>query len=238
MIYVGGFTNSFDFPVQVDSVFVGVIDPTNPASITWESRSNFPGGPRARLRAFEWGPSQVLVVGGATGTGFSPLFSDAWVYDLDQDQWSQLANLPAELCAYFGGSERFSSKDWAVVITGGVKTGPQISASTYVLFDTLQTVTSVETIDHNIPESFFLLQNFPNPFNPNTTIQFSIPKQSFVTLEVFNTLGEKITTLASEEMNAGSYKYEWNAENLPSGIYLYRLLTNSFSESKKMILLR
>jgi len=238
MIYIGGFTNSFDFPVQVDSVFVGVIDPANPANITWESRTNFPGGPRARLRVFEWGPSQVIVVGGATGTGFSPLFNDSWVYDIDQDQWSQLANLPAELCAYFGGSERFSSKDWAVVITGGVKTGPLLSASTYVLFDTLQTVTAVETIDHNIPESFFLLQNYPNPFNPSTTIQFSVPEQSFVKLEVFNTLGEKVTTLVSEELNAGSYKFNWDAENLPSGVYLYKMQTTNFSTSRKMILIK
>ncbi len=237
-VYIGGFTNSFDFPVQVDSVFVGVIDPANPAIITWESRSNFPGGPRARLRAFAWGSEKVLVVGGATGQGFSPLFNDVWLYDIDQDQWSQLASLPAALCAYFGGTERLASNNWAAVITGGVKTGPQLSASTYVFFDTLQTVTSVETIDHNIPEAFLLLQNYPNPFNPSTTIQFSLPEQSFVTLEVFNTLGENITTLVSENLNAGSYKYDWNAGSIPSGIYFYRLQTSVYSESKKMVLIK
>jgi N-acetylneuraminic acid mutarotase len=237
-VYIGGFTNSFYFPVQVDSVFVGIIDPTNPANITWESRSNFPGGPRARLRAFEWGASQVLVVGGATGQGFSPLFNDVWVYDIDQDHWSQLTNFPIALCAYFGGSERFSSKDWAAVITGGVANGPQLSAATYVLFDTLQSVTSVEVINNTTPENFTLLQNYPNPFNPSTTIQFAIPEQSFVKLEVFNTLGENVTTLVSEEMNAGIYKYDWNAVNLPSGIYLYRLQTVAFSVSKKMTLIK
>jgi hypothetical protein len=55
---------------------------------------------------------------------------------------------------------------------------------------------------------------------------------------VFNSLGEKITTLVSEELNAGNYKYEWNAENLSSGIYFYRLNTNNFSEMKKMIFLK
>ena len=237
-VYIGGFTNSFEFPVQVDSVFVGVIDPTNPANITWESRSNFPGGPRARLRAFEWGTDQVLVVGGATGSGFSPLFSDVWVYDIDQDQWSQLTNFPIAICAYFGGSERFSSKDWTAVITGGVANGPLLSAATYVLFDTLQSVTSVERIEDVMPENFILAQNYPNPFNPSTTIQFSIPEQSFVKLEVFNTLGEKITTLVTEELNAGSYNYDWDAGSLPSGIYLYRLQTATFSTSKKMILIK
>ena len=237
-VYIGGFTNSFEFPVQVDSVFVGVIDPANPANITWETRSNFPGGPRARLRVFEWGPSRVLVVGGATGQDFSTLFNDVWVYDIDQDQWSQLTNFPVALCAYLGGSERFSSKDWAVVITGGVRTGPQLSASTYVLFDTLQVVTSIETIDYKVPETFVLLQNYPNPFNPNTTIQFSISEKSFVDIEIFNVLGEKVATLISEELSAGNYKYDWRAENLTSGVYLYRLQTTNFATSKKMILIK
>lgn len=237
-VYIGGFTNSFEFPVQVDSVFVGVIDPIDPSIITWESRSNFPGGPRARLKAFEWGPNHVLVVGGATGQGFSPLFNDAWIYNIDEDQWTQMTNFPIALCAYFGGSERFSSKDWAAVITGGVANGPQLSSATYVLFDTLQSVTSVESIDELVPEKFILSQNYPNPFNPNTTIQFSVPEQSFVKLEVFNTLGEKVTTLVSEELNAGSYKFNWDAENLPSGVYLYKMQTNNFSTSRKMILIK
>jgi hypothetical protein len=215
-----------------------VIDPTNPANITWESRSNFPGGPRARLRAFEWGTDQVLVVGGATGSGFSPLFSDVWVYDIDQDQWSQLPNFPIELCAYFGGTERITSNDWAAVITGGVKTGPLLSAATYVLFDTLQSATSVETINNSVPESFLLAQNYPNPFNPNTTIEFSIPEQSFVKLEVFNTIGEKISTLVEKELNAGNYKYEWDAIELSSGVYIYQILAGNLIQSKKMVLIR
>jgi hypothetical protein len=89
-----------------------------------------------------------------------------------------------------------------------------------------------------VPEKFILSQNYPNPFNPSTTIEFAIPEQSFVRLEVFNTLGEKIATLVSEELNAGSYKYDWEAADLPSGVYLYRLQTAAFSTSKKMILLR
>lgn len=237
-VYIGGFTNSFDFPVQVDSVFVGLIDPIDPAIITWESRTNFPGGPRARLRVFEWGTDQVIVAGGATGSGFSPLFDDVWVYDIDQDQWSQLASLPAALCAYFGGTERLASNNWAAVITGGVKTGPLLSAATYVLFDTLQSATSVEAINNSIPESFSLAQNYPNPFNPTTTIRFSIPERSFVNLEVFNLLGERVSTLVTEELNAGNYEYEWSAGQLASGIFLYRLQTPESSITRKMTLLK
>lgn len=242
IVYIGGFTNSFDFPVQVDSVFVGIIDPVNPANITWERRSNFPGGPRARLRAFEWGTNKVIVVGGTTGQGFDPIFSDVWAYDIETDQWTQLTDFPTAICAYFGGSERIAQNVWAAIITGGVKTGPVLSDMTHALFDTLETVSSVETFEDVLPEKFILAQNYPNPFNPSTTIQFSIPERSFVKLEVFNTLGEKVSTLVSEELKAGNYKYEWNAESvevgLSSGIYFYKFSANEFTKTNKMILLK
>ncbi len=88
-----------------------------------------------------------------------------------------------------------------------------------------------------LPSEYSLEQNFPNPFNPSTTIQFSIPERSFVTLEIFNALGEKITTLVSEELNAGNHKYEWNPETQPGGVYFYKLSTNSFQQTKKLVLI-
>lgn len=96
----------------------------------------------------------------------------------------------------------------------------------------------VEEIDNEIPSNYSLEQNYPNPFNPNTTIQFSVPEQSFVKLEIFNSLGEKISTLVSEELNAGNYKYEWNAENLSSGIYYYKLMGDNFTQTRKLVLLK
>jgi hypothetical protein len=179
-----------------------------------------------------------MVVGGATGQDFSVLFNDVWLYNVLEDQWTQLGNFPLNICAYYGGTERLTDNIWSAVITGGVKTGPLISDLTYAMYDTLAAVTSVETIDNSAPENFILSQNYPNPFNPSTTIQFSIPEQSFVTLEVFNTLGEKITTLVQEELNAGNYKHDWNSKNLPGGVYIYRLITTNHSETKKMLLLK
>jgi len=83
-----------------------------------------------------------------------------------------------------------------------------------------------------------LYQNYPNPFNPSTTIQFSLPKESFINLEIFNALGEKITTVVSENLAAGTYKYEWNAEGLPSRIYFYRFSTENYSQTNKLILIK
>lgn len=90
----------------------------------------------------------------------------------------------------------------------------------------------------NTDYTYSLAQNYPNPFNPQTTIRFSLTEPQRVELTVFNLLGEKIVTLASDIYESGSHSIDWNAADYPSGIYFYRLQTGSFVESKKMILLR
>ena len=95
------------------------------------------------------------------------------------------------------------------------------------------------------PERYNLRQNFPNPFNPTTKIEFSIPpvpmrsgKSEFVTLKVYNLLGEEVATLVSETLAAGSYKSHWDASSLGSGVYLYKIQAGGFVKVKKMILLK
>jgi len=89
-----------------------------------------------------------------------------------------------------------------------------------------------------VPNVFTMSQNFPNPFNPSTTISFSLPSESFVSMKVFDILGREVSTLVSEKMPAGSYTKQWNASNLGSGIYFYRLQAGSFTETKKLVLLK
>jgi photosystem II stability/assembly factor-like uncharacterized protein len=88
------------------------------------------------------------------------------------------------------------------------------------------------------PKVFALSQNYPNPFNPLTKISLSLPSKSFVSLKIFDLLGREVETLISEELSAGSYVRQWNAINMPSGIYFYRLQADSFIETKKLILLK
>ncbi len=93
------------------------------------------------------------------------------------------------------------------------------------------------TSNQNIPESYSLKQNYPNPFNPNTTIEYNVPKSSYVTLKVYDVLGREVALLANEFKIAGSYKMNFDAGRLSSGTYYYTLKTdNGFSETKKMIL--
>jgi hypothetical protein len=101
-----------------------------------------------------------------------------------------------------------------------------------------EALVSVEMVDNLIPNKFYLSQNFPNPFNPSTKINFSIPEESYVALEVFNALGESVGLLVSQELTIGNYNYDWDASFSPSGIYFYRLQAGDFVETKKMILLK
>jgi hypothetical protein len=98
--------------------------------------------------------------------------------------------------------------------------------------------TDVKENGSAIPSAFALEQNFPNPFNPTTKIQFSIPNAQFVTLKVYNVVGQEVATLANEQMEAGNYRAEFDASSLPSGTYIYRLTTPSFSSVKKMTLVK
>ena len=89
-----------------------------------------------------------------------------------------------------------------------------------------------------IPETFVLLQNYPNPFNPTTTIIYEIPKSSFVTLKVYNIAGQMIATLVDGQKSAGRYAVKWNAANVSSGVYIYRITAGNFSDVKKSIVLK
>jgi len=115
------------------------------------------------------------------------------------------------------------------------------SSSTYTFSNVMSFVVNIPTdvnSEKDTPFEFYLEQNFPNPLNPSTTIKYSIPKSSQVTLKIFNTLGEELETLVNEDKPVGTYEVNWNAANLPSGVYFYRLQAGDFVETKKMILIK
>jgi hypothetical protein len=104
----------------------------------------------------------------------------------------------------------------------------------YLLYSLL---TSVNFVSQE-SDGFALSQNYPNPFNPTTIISFSLSKTEHTTLKVFDVLGNEITTLVNGEMTAGEHSVVFNAKNLASGIYFYRLTAGSYSDTKKLLLLR
>ncbi|MGE5795924.1 MAG: T9SS type A sorting domain-containing protein, partial [Ignavibacteria bacterium] len=96
--------------------------------------------------------------------------------------------------------------------------------------------TDVESFDQ--VEDFELLSNYPNPFNPSTTIKYSIPTSEFVSLKVYDVLGSEVATLVNDEKPTGNYKVNFNATNLSSGIYFYTLKVGNFTQTKKLILMK
>lgn len=113
---------------------------------------------------------------------------------------------------------------WAVTDNGGISH-----------YDETIGITPIGT---TVPKNFSLGQNYPNPFNPVTNIEFDIPNKNYVQLKVYDALGNLVKNLYSGELNAGKYKADFDASDLASGIYFYRLVTDDFTESKRMILIK
>tara|TARA_B100001989_G_C24514321_1_gene452243 strand:- start:792 stop:1508 length:717 start_codon:yes stop_codon:yes gene_type:complete len=107
-------------------------------------------------------------------------------------------------------------------------------------FDGRYEFTDEVFVENNIPQVFGLEQNYPNPFNPATKITFNLPEQDFVTLKVYNMIGEEVAELVNEMKEAGTYQVDFNAINLTSGTYLYVLkgVNNNSVDVKKMILVK
>ena len=105
-----------------------------------------------------------------------------------------------------------------------------------VVFDLDSTV--IDNRPGGTPVEFKLDQNYPNPFNPTTTIHFSIPHHQHVTLRIFDILGREIATLIDTQLESGSHSAIFNATNLPSGMYVYRIQSSDTMEQKKMVLMK
>ena len=105
-------------------------------------------------------------------------------------------------------------------------------------FDGTSTFSNILEVSLGVPERFILYQNYPNPFNSSTTISFSIPAASRVKLTLFDALGREVTQITNKDFSAGNHSINFNAANLTSGVYFYRIDAGSFVQSKKMILLK
>ena len=118
----------------------------------------------------------------------------------------------------------------------------QIYPDSTITFDTLKLDIAVDVSEkQNLPDSYILTQNYPNPFNPTTTINYSIPAETTrrvvsTTLKVYDILGREVITLVNEQKSPGNYEVTFDGSKLSSGVYLYRLQSGSFSQTKKLVL--
>jgi hypothetical protein len=99
-------------------------------------------------------------------------------------------------------------------------------------------VVSNSNISGTLPKEYRLYENYPNPFNPSTTIKFTIPENGFVTLSVFDVTGREVGTLINSQMNPGTHEISFDASSLASGMYFYKIIVNNFTDVKKMVLIK
>jgi len=123
-----------------------------------------------------------------------------------------------------GGSESYSLRG---CIINGISYG-----------DTAGILVDINKIKTNVPNSYSLGQNFPNPFNPNTVIRYQLPVVSDVLLKIYDVQGREVRTLVNERMGAGTYEVRFDGSGLPSGVYFYQMTAENYSETKKMLLIK
>lgn len=102
----------------------------------------------------------------------------------------------------------------------------------------IQNLVAVNNNNGSVPTLYRLYQNYPNPFNPSTIISFDLPREGYVSLKVYNSLGQEAAVIADGIMKAGTYQHVFRAENLPSGVYFYKLVTESYSDTRKMTIIK
>jgi hypothetical protein len=178
-----------------------------------------------------------VTTGGYVLSGMASTLTSGWdVYvmqtnSLGDSLWSRR----------FGGSS--DDRGWAietlndgsVAAAGWVYSFGAGGGDVYLLKLTMQNITGIDPLVNQSP-SFRLHQNYPNPFNPSTKIRYEITNKEFVSLKVYNTLGQLVKILVDEYRSPGSYEVEFEGNELPGGAYFYRLITGEFTETKKMML--
>ena len=215
-----------------------------------------------------WSQLAVFINSDSTEWGFFAMFDPfgngniaagglgAAQFSFSYDTWMHnelIVDLNSDWAEYYFEGNRVHSWQWT--LGGGGNTIPlQLSVTSILGFDFInppdssqwymddyklvQIDTTVGIKDFSVPTEYILYQNFPNPYNPTTTIKYQIPELSFVTLKIYDVLGNEIVTLINEEKPIGSYEVEFDASSLSSGVYSYKLQAGNFIETKKMILLK
>jgi hypothetical protein len=130
-----------------------------------------------------------------------------------------------------------ASYEWTMSYTNGMFFLTESTESTWYVWTIDDGAVSV-TQNEPIPIEFSLEQNYPNPFNPSTKIKFSIPQGEYVSLRVFDILGNEIATLVNEKREPGTYEVTFDAANLTSGVYVYKLDAGDFVQTKKLVLMK
>ncbi len=176
--------------------------------------------------------------GGVSVNGYLTIFDDTLgnsiVSGIYLSPWTKYVK-PQNLMGTFGST--VLNGNWALTITDGAASNSGRILGWGLRFNNSILVSS-NNISVNVPDKFNLYQNYPNPFNPATNIKFDLAKNAIVKLRIYDIVGREITKLVNSPLNAGTYSVEWNASQYSSGVYFYKLETESFTDVKRMLLVK
>jgi hypothetical protein len=235
IIVTGGWTGSTGDP----QTHKGVINPSNPTSITWTTLAPYPTGGVTRMASHVClKPNQgvgIACSGGAISGGTLTNATNFW--NFCTGAWQ---TLPANSQAR-SNLRGTGAGDSILYIIGGFTT-VGVGTSERLTFSQIDgscaTVVGITTNQNGIPSGFVLAQNYPNPFNPTTTISFGVPVTGDVKIVLTDVLGREITVLLNSRMSAGVHGFDVDASNLSSGIYFYTMTAGDFKDTKKMLLVK
>jgi photosystem II stability/assembly factor-like uncharacterized protein len=159
-------------------------------------------------------------------SGWAIVSNDLMFTDDSGKNWSMASTRTPNLESGSGLAVESSGRIFLITQQGGF-----LSTASSVL-------TSLDETGYSRPNVFGLMQNYPNPFNPFTVIRYSLPLKIHVTLRIYNLIGQEVATLVDEIQDAGFKQVEWNASQLPSGLYVYRLTAGDFTDAKKLLLVK
>jgi len=206
-----------------DVVFEGYIIISNDGGLTWDKYGN--------KQNFMWGITDQYF--STIDNGWLTTASKMYHTANSGINWDTL-HFNVSKFHYFDSNNALGINDKEILLTND-------SWNTFSVVDSI--VTNIIPDEKIISNHFMLSQNYPNPFNPTTTIKYTIPSSyqngpKTVLLKVYDVLGKEIKTLVNEKQNSGNYKVTYDAKDLPSGVYFYKLQSGNFSSTEKMILLR
>ncbi len=200
----------------------------------WAQRYNGPGDTNDFAYSLAIDNSgNVYVTGSSTGIGTGHDYCTIKYNSSGVQQWDQRYNGPGN-DADVASSIAVDNSGNIFVTGGSIGSGTDDDYCTIKYYDPI----GIQPISNKVPKSYELLQNYPNPFNPVTNIEFSIPKQSFVKIVVYDLLGRELEILVNEALKAGFYKVVWDASNYSSGMYLCKLMTDDYSKTRIMVLVK
>ncbi len=255
--YVPGGNGSTYIVTSHDNI--GAPEPTTPGSmvttdngLTWDSIDTIPHGPASFAPdGYGWSGGVGDIIYKISYNNVLPVELSSFRSNTEGNNirlsWqtaSEINNRGFEIyrngekISFIDGKGTTTEKQNYFFVDKGLSAGIYNYRLNQIDFDGTQKIVGENTVNLILPEQFSLDQNYPNPFNPSTKIDFTIPQSSFINLTVYNVLGEKVVTLVNETKAPGNYEVNFSAANLPSEIYIYKLQAGSFTESKKMILLK